>query len=877
MALPVEAEAELTRPPCPPNARRSTSRSGRSRRSSPARTRRCSASSIRSPPPSSRWIERGSTTCSPTRRSTRSSSTTSSISCSTRRPAVIESGRLNRAGIRGGRAGGGRRWRVAIIDTGVSRRHNALTGKIVSEACYFVRGRVPERADLAARRRRRRRVHVLRLVRSRDPRRRHRRRPAPTAGGHRGVAPVARIVMIRVGHRTAGGGWGTRSSDLDRGLQRVLDLRRAGQPIAAVSLSVGFGAFTSVPACRAARPSTEQLAAQLQAAGVAVVAAAGNEGSFDAVAFPACLPSVYAVSATDDHDAPALFTNVATMTDWFAPGVGVVAPWRGRPERRALDERHVDVGAPRRRRLRPPARCVGNTTPADVAADLRATGRRVTEAGHHPPAHRRPRRGDAERPEQRLRPPAPDPADRPGEHPVVEHLRRPRAGRARVRPRTACGSSGGRRGRAGRRSPPTPAAAIRRRSTPGSRSSPAGGWMPCITSLDNDNGGIGQPEQGGVPRPRRAGVPDPGARRGGPERLVQPPRPPGPLIPLPVGYAAGSSNATRPPGGRLDPDPAAVGLDQSPGDRQAEPGAAGGAVAAGIGAGEPGERLVAEPGGKPGPSSTTRTDGRPSAATATRTTEPAGAWRMALSIRLRTTRPSAVGLPRTCTRVDASRASVTPRRRGDRRERLDGLVGDLGQVDRHRVQVEAAALDAGEQEEVVDQRRQRLDVAAHRAQVAVGVGRDAVGERVDGDPQRGQRRAQVVTDARQHRVALGLVPGPLPLERVEAGGELVERAGRRGRARRCGRCRCAPRGRRSSIRRTVDSSWRTSRPSGAEATTTSRVANTAVTPSTAATLASSAESRIISRASSDGGEGADRQRGERDGEHLVAQRPRRAG
>ena len=187
--------------------------------------------------------------------------------------------------------------------------------------------------------------------------------------------------MIRVGHRTAGGGWATRSSDLDRGLQRVLDLRRAGQPIAAVSLSIGFGAFTSAPACLAARPSTEQLAAQLQAAGVAVVAAAGNGGSFDALAFPACLPSVYAVSATDDHDAPALFTNVAPMTDWFAPGVGVVAPWRGGPNAErsmngtSMSTPHV-AGAFALLRT-----CVGNSTPADVAADLRATGRRVTEAG----------------------------------------------------------------------------------------------------------------------------------------------------------------------------------------------------------------------------------------------------------------------------------------------------------------------------------------------------------------------------------------------------------------------------------------------------------------------------------------------------------------
>jgi Subtilase family len=294
--------------------------------------------------------------------------------------AVIESGRLNRAGIRGGRVGGGRRWRVAIIDTGVSRRHNAVRGKIVSEACYSSAGACPNgrtsqlgagaAAECTFSSLCGHGTHVAGIAAGRSYRR-----------GHRGVAPVARIVMIRVGHRTSGGGWGARSSDLDRGLQRVIDLRRAGQPIAAVSLSVGFGSFTSVTACRDARPSTEHLAAQLKAAGVAVVAAAGNEGLFNAVAFPACLPSVYAVSATDDHDAPALFTNVATMTDWFAPGVGVVAPWRGGPNAErsmsgtSMSTPHV-AGAFALLRA-----CVGNGTPSDVAADLRATGRRVTEAG----------------------------------------------------------------------------------------------------------------------------------------------------------------------------------------------------------------------------------------------------------------------------------------------------------------------------------------------------------------------------------------------------------------------------------------------------------------------------------------------------------------
>jgi hypothetical protein len=168
------------------------------------------------------------------------------------------------------------------------------------------------------------------------------------------------------------------SFDLDRSLQRVLSLRRGGRPIVSLNLSVGFRAFATARSCVAAQPSTERLAAQLQAARVAVVAAAGNDGRRGAIAFPACLPSVYAVSATDDADRVAPFSNRSQLTDWYAPGVDVEAPWPGRPNSTrvlmgtSMSTPHV-AGAFALLRD-----CVGNTTPAAVAADLRATGRRIT-------------------------------------------------------------------------------------------------------------------------------------------------------------------------------------------------------------------------------------------------------------------------------------------------------------------------------------------------------------------------------------------------------------------------------------------------------------------------------------------------------------------
>ncbi len=295
--------------------------------------------------------------------------------------AVIESGRLNRAGVKGMSRRSGRPYEIAVMDTGVARRHNALAGKVVSAACFSIGRACPNRRDHQFGPRSAppctfapdecgHGTHVAGIAAGRTFR-----------GGHEGVAPRARLVAIRVGQRAVGGGWAMSSFDLDRSLQRVLTLRRAGRPIVALNLSVGFSAFRTARSCRAAQPSTERLAAQLRAARVAVVAAAGNDGRRGAISFPACLPSVYAVSATNDADRIARFSNRSRLTDWFAPGVDIEAPWPGRPNRTrilmgtSMSTPHV-AGAFALLR-----ECVGNRTPAAVAADLSATGPRIAMRG----------------------------------------------------------------------------------------------------------------------------------------------------------------------------------------------------------------------------------------------------------------------------------------------------------------------------------------------------------------------------------------------------------------------------------------------------------------------------------------------------------------
>jgi subtilisin family serine protease len=293
---------------------------------------------------------------------------------------VIESGRLNHGGVSGISNRTGRPYEVAVIDSGVARRHNALAGKVVAETCFSIGRACPNRRDsqfgpgsaqpCTFARTCGHGTHVAGIAAGRAFR-----------GGHEGVAPRARIVAVRVGQRAVGGGWVISSFDLDRALQRVLNLRRTGRPIVSVNLSIGFRAFATVQSCRAAQPSTERLAAQLRSARVAVVAAAGNEGRRGAIAFPACLPSVFAVSATDDADRVPRFSNVSRQTDWFAPGVSIDAPWPGGPntQRRLLG---TSMSAPHVAGAFALLReCVGNTTPAAVAADLSATGRRIRASG----------------------------------------------------------------------------------------------------------------------------------------------------------------------------------------------------------------------------------------------------------------------------------------------------------------------------------------------------------------------------------------------------------------------------------------------------------------------------------------------------------------
>ena len=306
---------------------------------------------------------------------------------------VIDSDLLNTAGVLGNNFEGSTTgpYEVAILDSGVDNQHNAFTGRIVAQACFSATSFCPNggtsqiggaagdnctystQCDHG--------THVGGIAAG-----------SSFTGGHEGVARGARLVAVQIGHRStscdageANPCWRYFFSDLDLALQHVLDLRNGGRNIAAINLSLGGPLHTTEANCGAAFPNTQTLASNLQAAGVAVVAAAGNDGSGTSVSYPGCLPSTFTVAATDDSDIPAGFSNNNAITDWWAPGVGIDAPVTSGPDAHgsksgtSMATPHV-VGAMALLR-----ECVdGNGVPQTVAAaasDLSTTGAPITHDG----------------------------------------------------------------------------------------------------------------------------------------------------------------------------------------------------------------------------------------------------------------------------------------------------------------------------------------------------------------------------------------------------------------------------------------------------------------------------------------------------------------
>jgi subtilisin family serine protease len=141
---------------------------------------------------------------------------------------------------------------VAVIDTGVDFSHPRLSTARVDEFDFVRDSTTVQLTDEHG-------THVAGIVGARDP--------------DIGVAPGVGLVGLQVFTKTRGGGVLAFDTDTEAALQWVAD-HRAQYNIVAVNLSLGGGNFT------AAGPASSSILAddvqRLEAAGVTVVAAAGN-------------------------------------------------------------------------------------------------------------------------------------------------------------------------------------------------------------------------------------------------------------------------------------------------------------------------------------------------------------------------------------------------------------------------------------------------------------------------------------------------------------------------------------------------------------------------------------------------------------------------
>jgi len=220
--------------------------------------------------------------------------------------------------------------RVAVIDSGVDGGHPDLAGKVVAQQCFAASGCPGGKTwGASAADDNGHGTHVAGIIAGQG-------KVAPL-----GIAPGAGIVAIR----TVGADGVGLASDVVAALDWVAQHAKPLK-IRVANLSVGSDAAFAGP-CDGADPATALAVAVARKAGVAVFAAAGNEGAVGGLASPACLSGVVSVGATYAaaygaktwpglcKDAKtgtatlACFSNRAKDLDLVAPGASVAGPALG--------------------------------------------------------------------------------------------------------------------------------------------------------------------------------------------------------------------------------------------------------------------------------------------------------------------------------------------------------------------------------------------------------------------------------------------------------------------------------------------------------------------------------------------------------------------
>ncbi len=229
---------------------------------------------------------------------------------------------------------------VAVLDTGVDKKHPYLKGSVVSEACYstndpsewatslcpgkvaqsteddsampYISGNCPSTKCSHG-------THVAGIISGNS-----------VASGNPGpgVAPRASLIAIQVFSRVdsekecapdeTAPCTQTFTSDQLKALQRVYALRNTYK-IAAVNMSIGGGKHDA-PCDKDALKETIDM---LRDAGIATIVSSGNAGYCGYIENPACISSAISVGATDRNDDVADYSNSASLVSLFAPGSAI--------------------------------------------------------------------------------------------------------------------------------------------------------------------------------------------------------------------------------------------------------------------------------------------------------------------------------------------------------------------------------------------------------------------------------------------------------------------------------------------------------------------------------------------------------------------------
>lgn len=209
---------------------------------------------------------------------------------------------------------------VGVIDTGIDRHHPFFDMIDIKEACFTDAGCSDgEDHDL----------DQSNGVDTAAPAGDHGTHVAGIAVGsqdeggdpERGVAPAANLIAVQIFKTDADGKRsGGRFSDLAAGLTWIAEQQGAEANIAAVNISLGTTA-TYADGCTVSVMSAAVDAAL--DAGIATIAAAGNESDPGQMSAPACMSNVLAVGATTLDGNIAAYSNLSEATDVVAPGSGI--------------------------------------------------------------------------------------------------------------------------------------------------------------------------------------------------------------------------------------------------------------------------------------------------------------------------------------------------------------------------------------------------------------------------------------------------------------------------------------------------------------------------------------------------------------------------